>query len=449
MRQLFALPGYTRWFAARCIGWFGEWLLMLVLSMWVKTITGSNTAAGATFIFFMLPQLFAPFLGFLIDRWPTRLTLVIGHIFSALIMVPLLFVSHGNHAYVIYIVTFLYGISNAFLPNASMAMQRTLVPTEMLKESNALQSTMGTIFQLLGPILGGGLFAAAGGWLPAAVCMVCFLVAAYGFWSFKNAPQAARVDGDKGLLKEMSAGLDHIRGNRLILHTFVSAIIFNLSVGMILGSIYSVMDVFGKPATFMSVMVAIQASGMILGALLSRWLVTRFGEVRAMEFAFLVGIVIILAMALAPNLQVYLILLVMTGLIMPVVQVAGTTVQQRLTEPGLMGRVSAATGPFYGLSSSLSMAVGAMLVGVWTFRPVYFLVALGSLAAFVYLHATLGSRKARPAAARAELPPAPVRPSGDVQIEEDSRLVTVEVLSPPTAEEVTAPTVTVSEHTVG
>jgi hypothetical protein len=39
---------------------FGDSVMLLVLSIWVKTITGSNAMAGLTFLFMVLPALLAP-----------------------------------------------------------------------------------------------------------------------------------------------------------------------------------------------------------------------------------------------------------------------------------------------------------------------------------------------------------------------------------------------------
>ena len=47
---------------------FGDSLMLIVLSMWVKTLTGSNGAAGLTFLAMTAPALLAPLLGYVVDR---------------------------------------------------------------------------------------------------------------------------------------------------------------------------------------------------------------------------------------------------------------------------------------------------------------------------------------------------------------------------------------------
>ena len=63
MRKLFARPGFPRLFAGLSTSMLGDSVMLLVLSMWVKTLTGSNALAGLTFFFMVLPALGAPLLG--------------------------------------------------------------------------------------------------------------------------------------------------------------------------------------------------------------------------------------------------------------------------------------------------------------------------------------------------------------------------------------------------
>lgn len=48
MREAFQIPGFARLYAALTASALGDSVLLLVLSMWVKTLTGSNGQAGLT-----------------------------------------------------------------------------------------------------------------------------------------------------------------------------------------------------------------------------------------------------------------------------------------------------------------------------------------------------------------------------------------------------------------
>ncbi len=72
MRAAFRTPGFGRLYAGLGASMFGDSLMLIVLSMWVKTLTGSNGAAGATFLAMTAPALLAPLLGYVVDRVPRR-----------------------------------------------------------------------------------------------------------------------------------------------------------------------------------------------------------------------------------------------------------------------------------------------------------------------------------------------------------------------------------------
>ena len=69
MRRAFRQPGFARLYAGLTASMFGDSAMLLVLSMWVKALTGSNAQAGLTFFFMGIPALLAP------SRAPTSVAL--------------------------------------------------------------------------------------------------------------------------------------------------------------------------------------------------------------------------------------------------------------------------------------------------------------------------------------------------------------------------------------
>lgn len=367
--------------------------MMLVLSMWVKSLTGSSTQAGFSMVFFMVPQLLAPFVGFVVDRWSRRLILIAGNALSALALVPLFFVHTADDVPIIYAVALVYGISGVILPAASMALQRSIVPDDLLTHAQGLQQTIGNSFQLVAPMVGAGLFAAWGGRGPAAVSLVCFAAATALFAAFRNPPAQERPE-ENNLLAEMIAGFRHVWRSKPLFDSVVALVLVQCVGGFIQGAMYSVTDTFHKSPEWAGTIVTAQGLGMVVGALLSIRVVRRFGELRAMA-AGLVGVgVLALALAAAPTLWAFLALGVAVGLFLPIVFVAAGSLQQRLTPARLMGRVSTATSPLFAIASVASMTAGALLVGVWSFRQIYPVVAVGVLLAAAYL--VIADRLRRP-----------------------------------------------------
>ena len=96
MRKAFQQQGFTRLFAGLSTSMLGDSVMLLVLSMWVKTLTHSNGAAGLTFFWMMVPALFAPLYGMYIDRIKRKPLLVWGSVVSALMVLPLMLVDDAR-----------------------------------------------------------------------------------------------------------------------------------------------------------------------------------------------------------------------------------------------------------------------------------------------------------------------------------------------------------------
>src|ERR1700750_794422 len=178
MRQAFRQPGFTRLYAGLTTSMFGDSGMLLVLSMWVKTETGSNAQAGLTFFFMALPALLAPLMGVGIDRVRRKPLLVWGHVASGVLVLPLVLVRGEGQIWIIWSVAAVYGASFVVLPAALNGLLKELVPDEMLVDANASLQTTQESFRLFGPLVGALLFTWLGGWAVAVIDATSFFLAA-------------------------------------------------------------------------------------------------------------------------------------------------------------------------------------------------------------------------------------------------------------------------------
>ena len=129
MRAAFSEKRFRRLFVGVTASMFGDSVMLLVLSMWVKSITGSNAAAGLTFFWMLLPSLVAPPLGMLVDRLRPKPVLVWGSAASAAAVLPLTLVHDVGDVWIVYAVAFLYGVSFVVLPAALNGLLKEPSPT--------------------------------------------------------------------------------------------------------------------------------------------------------------------------------------------------------------------------------------------------------------------------------------------------------------------------------
>lgn len=393
MKQAFGQPGFRRLFAGLSTSMFGDAVMLLVLSMWVKQLTGSNGAAGFTFFWMVVPALFAPAYGLLIDRFRRKPLLVWGNLASAVAVLPLLLVRGADDVWIVYTVAFLYGISFVVLPAALNGLLKELVPEGLLVDANSSLQTVKEGYRLIGPLVGAGLFGWLGGGAVAVVDAVSFVVGAAVIASIRLREDAP-ARSTEHWRAEMAGGIRHLVQEHYLKHVLVAFAMTLLVLGYLEASIYALLDFYGKPVTFVGVLVSIQGVGAIAGGLTSSWWVRRLGEptVVAVGLALLGGSAA--AIALTSTLGVVMGAMVGAGYSLPMTFVAFMTLMQRRTPQRLMGRVSAAVETLMGVPQAISLAVGAGLVAVLDFHLIIGIVAVvtgvGALYLVVSLRTVLG-----------------------------------------------------------
>lgn len=378
---------------------FGDSVMLLVFSMWVKELTGSNARAGLTFFWMVLPSLAAPLLGGPIDRVRRRPLLVWGNLASAVMLLPLVLVRDAGQVWIIWSVAFLYGVSFVVLPAGLNGLVKLLVPDDELVDANASLRTVREGLRLIGPLVGAGLYAGLGGGAVALVDALSFAVAAL-------LVARIRVDepnpGDQPMgsyWAELDTGARHLAAERVLKHVLVAFATMLLVLGFAEASLYAVLDAFGRPVEFAGVLVAIEGVGAVAGGLTVSRLVRRYSEPGTVAIGLgLLGLSFaVVAATSAP--AVLLAAVVLLGFSIPVLFVAYTTLVQRRTPQRLMGRVGTALEVVLGAPQAISLAVGAALVQVLDYRTIFALMAAATGLGGVHLLARLGRSAFTPDAA--------------------------------------------------
>ena len=208
-------------------------------------------------------------------------------------------------------------------------------------------------------------------------------------------------------LAEMSGGIRHLWSDRILRHTLVGLGLMLLVLGFSEASIYAIIDVFGKPVEFVSVIVTVQGVGAVLGGLTATWWVRRIGEVGAFAVGALVLAAALAVIAATESLPVLLIDVPLFGYAIPLVIVAFMTLIQRRTPLRLMGRVSTAVEVVMGSPQAASLAFGSILVSLVSYHVIFMLMAVVVGGSVLYLCLTLRGQVLRPVAAWQEPSPPP------------------------------------------
>ncbi|MDH6108901.1 MFS family permease [Kitasatospora sp. MAP12-15] len=375
----------VRWFLlGQLVSVLGDTMLWLVAGIWVKELTGSNSAAALAFFLVIVGTLCAPLGGMVADRYRRRRLLLVLNLATAAVLPVLLLVHSSGRVWLVYLVMLLYGLSNSFLDPAQAGLLRVLVPEERLGDANGLLQTAKQSLRLVSPLAGAGLFAALGAHAVVLVDTGTFLVAAATLLAVRLHEDAPSSSGS-GWRTDITEGIRHL-ANTLVLRQLSIGCALTM-VGMGLAETVGlavVGDGLGRPPAFLGVLLVGQGAGAVLAGLTAGRIARRIGDgplVAAGMASFGLGALL----QTVPSVAVVATGMVLCGASMPWIAIGLTTIGFRHTPPELVGRVYAGFTLIMTVPQVLAMAVGAALIAAVDFRVVLVGMAVTVAAAAGYL----------------------------------------------------------------
>jgi MFS family permease len=367
MRRLLADRDLRRLFLGQLVSLLGDSMMLLVLGVWVKAITGSSALAGAVILLIVAPGLAAPLTGYVVDRVRRRRFLVFANLLSALAVLPLLAVGASGPLWILFAVALLYGVSFAFFSPGMSALLQAIVPKEGLAPANGLIQTVKQGLRLVGPLLGAGLYAAFGGATVAIIDAATFVVAAVCLWSMRT-PDPVPEAMPSHFRGEVLAGLRHIRAAPVLLRTVATVAVSVLVVGFDEAVSFAIVDDgLHRPPAFLGVLGSTQGVGAIVGGITAATLIRRRAEPYALGLG-LVAMAVGCALMAAPALVPVRAGVAIFGMGLTWVVVAFNTLIQTRTPGHLVGRTWAAADVAITAPQTLSIGIGALAVSVFDFR---------------------------------------------------------------------------------
>jgi MFS family permease len=370
--------------AGQSLSMFGDWMMIIVFGIWMKTLTGSSSAAGLVFFVFALASLAAPLGGLVVDRLPKRRLMIVTHVALAGVVCLLLFVHDRGDVWLLYAVTALYGLGGDIFGSARSAMLKSMLPDELLGDANGALQSVREGLRLVAPLAGAGIYAAFGGPVVALVDAGTFLASAATLVAlrFREPPPAPK---EHRFLRELSAGLTHIARTPVLRQLSIGVGAALLAIGFDETLIFAVnSDSLHRPPSFIGVLMSFQGVGAVVGGLTASRLLKRVGDVR------LAGIGIFVFGAADGFLLVPHVGAIAgaaagagVGLVWAVVAIA--TAYQRRSPSHLQGRVSAAANMLFSVPQTISIALGAALITLIDYRVEIVIMTAAVLLAATYL----------------------------------------------------------------
>ena len=347
---------------------FGDMALYLTLGIWAKYLTRSNSAAGCVFLALGGPALLAPLAGQLADRVRRKPLLIAANAATGTLVLALLAVHSAAQLWIIYVVAFGYGLSFAVLGSAGAGLRKDMLAGPDLAAANAAIQAVGQGMRVVAPLAGAGLFVALGGPAVAVLDTATFGAAIAALLTIKVAESDPAAGPRESFAREAAAGLRHIRAVPLLRQvTVLTACAFSV-IGLNETVIFAVIGSgLHRPPSFFGVYGSAQGAGAIAGGIALPWVIKRVGVARAVGLA-LAGFALGATAYLTDSTTLCLAGAVVDGVGLVWLVAASGTATQLYSPPRLQGRVSAAWTMVVITPQTLSIAAGAVLITVVSYR---------------------------------------------------------------------------------
>ena len=164
-RQLLRMRNFRLLWGAGALSAIGDQFDLIAFPWLVLLITGDPLAVGAVIAVGGIPTVFFMLLGgSLADRFSPRAIMQVSNILRIGLSAGLatLILTGFTELWLIYLFALLKGISDSFYYPAQLAIVPDVVPSERLRQSNAIIQTTADLGGFVGPMFAGGLIAFLG-----------------------------------------------------------------------------------------------------------------------------------------------------------------------------------------------------------------------------------------------------------------------------------------------
>lgn len=342
----------------------GSAMSMLVFPLLGYALTHSTTqAALATTAFFATGTIMRLPAGALVDRWSRGRVLLLSNLASAAVLgVLALLVATGRASIaVLLIAAGLAGVVETFFSPAASASLRTVVAPEYLAQAYTRMQARHHVAALIGPPLGGALFAVAAS-LPYAVDAASFAGFAVAVLFLRTPLRAPSASGPRRVRTDVLEGLRFLWSQRAVRAMMIWGGIVNFAMGYVLISITLRLVRAGVHPAAIGAIDAIAAGAGILGAAAASRYAQRLPTGATTVITGLVLAAVVVPMAWTTDVRVIGALLAVGTFLLPANNAAIGAYLSFVTPDEMQGRLnSAADFVSSGLTPLAPVVAGALL----------------------------------------------------------------------------------------
>lgn len=381
MRSLLADRNALLYAAGLLISSFGDTALYLVVAIWVRTLTGSTSAAGLTFVTFALGVLASPVTGVWVDRVRRRRLLVVLNLVTAAGVLVLL--AGDDRLWLVYTIMAGYGLATSTMRSARLALLPLVLPETLVADVTSVIQVAGQVLTLAAPLIATALLVTLGPAPVIVVDAVTFLAAAAatsGIRVHETTPHSPRPRW----LADVGSGIHYLTHTPLLRHlSIVAALVVAACALQETTTFALVTQGLRRPVADIAVLATLDGVGAICAGLATPWLMRGLGRSAPLR----IGLGVAVAGALLQSsglLPCAIAGSVLIGAGLALVSACYLTLFQLATPATLMGRTDSAFNVVLSVSQTVFVSVGAGLNATVPYRILLLGIASVLLAGLCY-----------------------------------------------------------------
>ncbi len=355
----------TRFLFCQAISLFGSSLVQYAIMWHITLKTESGVMMMLSIVCGFLPTFFmSPFAGVWADRYNRKLLIVFadaGIAFSTLIL-AIIFMLGYDEIWLLFVVSAVRALGTSVQIPAVGAFLPQIVPEDKLTRVNGINGSLQSAINLISPMASGALLTIASIEIIFFIDVATATIAVFAMLLLVHvAPHEKALQKQQmGYFEDFRIGLKYIKSHPFIKQFFVyCAIFFFLVTPAAFLTPLQVVRSFGDEVWRLTAIEITFSAGMMLGGfIMASWGGFK-NKIHSMALAgFGIGVLTI-ALGAVPVFWLYLLVMVLTGLAIPIFGTPATVLLQERVEEKFMGRVFGV----YGMISSAMMPIGMLVFG--------------------------------------------------------------------------------------
>jgi len=357
----------------------GTQMFNFAVGLYVLTLTGSGLSFATTLVIGSLPRFIAaPFLGVVVDRFDRKRLIYMSDFICGILVLSMLLMSRNGEfkLAIIYFITFCLGIVNTLFDIAASASKPNLVEDKELLQINALSQGITSTAMIMGPLLGGLVYATLDFKFFVLINGCSFIISGVSecFLEFDTHLKTKTKEESK-YLKDIQEGLQYLinhKGLSRILGISV-AINFFIHFAVIIPLPYVLNIVYKVSAKQYGFVNSTFSIGMILMTMILFKMKNQSKIIKTIPYAVLTYGVFILMMALPvwnstllwePTLTVvfYSLVMFVFGITIAILDIPFMAYAQRSVEENMRGRVFSTFLSISKIASPIALLLSGYLI---------------------------------------------------------------------------------------